>query len=33
MDYGQVFLIACISAVVIFAVTLFTASLIAPGKR
>jgi len=34
MDFGsQVFLIACVSAISIFAVTLFTVSRIAPGKR
>ncbi len=34
MDFGsQVFLIACVIAVVLFAGTLFTVSLIAPGQR
>ena len=33
MDFGsQVFLLACVGAIAIFAVTLFTVSLIAPGS-
>lgn len=34
MDFGsQLFLFACVGAISLFAVTLFTVSRIAPGKR